>query len=206
MKRDWLERFIQIGTSEMYGSVGHAANEDEPIKPTSPYAASKVAFDMYLISVHKFLKFPMNIIRPSNAYCPGQLLHRVIPKAVMCGLTGDKLPLHGGGKRRKIVYPRPRSRRAPSTSSRKRRRWERSTMPARQSRPRSAKSSNVTAKALGMPFEQLVRSDRRSARAGLALLARFVSASSAISAGSRRSAGMKGSPRWSHGAANTFRR
>ena len=101
MKRDWLERFIQIGTSEMYGSVEHAANEDEPIKPSSPYAASKVAFDMYLLSVHRFLKFPMNIIRPSNAYCPGQLLHRVIPKAVMCGLNGEKLPLHGGGKAEK---------------------------------------------------------------------------------------------------------
>ncbi len=101
MKRPYLERFIQIGTSEMYGSVDHATKEDEPIKPTSPYAASKVAFDMYLISVHKFLKFPMNIIRPSNAYCPGQLLHRVIPKAVICGLTGRKLPLQGGGRAEK---------------------------------------------------------------------------------------------------------
>jgi len=82
----------------MYGSVEHATKEDEPIKPSSPYAASKVAFDMYLESVHKFLKFPMNIIRPSNAYCPGQLLHRVIPKSIWCGLTGHKLPLHGGGR------------------------------------------------------------------------------------------------------------
>ncbi len=82
----------------MYGSVEHAAKEDEPIKPTSPYAASKVAFDMYLQSVHRFLKFPMNVIRPSNAYCPGQLLHRVIPKAIVCGLTGRKLPLQGGGR------------------------------------------------------------------------------------------------------------
>lgn len=101
MKRTWLERFIQIGTSEMYGSVDHAAKEDEPIKPTSPYAASKVAFDMYLMSVHKFLKFPMNIIRPSNAYCPGQLLHRVVPRTVICGLTGKKLPLQGGGRAEK---------------------------------------------------------------------------------------------------------
>jgi dTDP-glucose 4,6-dehydratase len=101
MKRPYLERFIQIGTSEMYGSVEHATKEDEPIKPTSPYAASKVAFDMYLLSVHKFLKFPMNIIRPSNAYCPGQLLHRVIPKAVICGLMGKKLPLQGGGRAEK---------------------------------------------------------------------------------------------------------
>lgn len=101
MKRDYLERFIQIGTSEMYGSVDHPTKEDEPIKPSSPYAASKVAFDMYLLSVHKFLKFPMNIVRPSNAYCPGQLLHRVIPKAVWCGLKGVKLPLHGGGRAEK---------------------------------------------------------------------------------------------------------
>lgn len=101
MKRPWLQRFIQIGTSEMYGSVDHATKEDEPIKPTSPYAASKVAFDMHLLSVHKFLKFPMNIIRPSNAYCPGQLLHRVVPKAVVCGLLGRKLPLQGGGRAEK---------------------------------------------------------------------------------------------------------
>ena len=56
--RDYLERFIQIGTSELYGSVEHAAKEDEPIKPTSPYAASKAAFDMHLMSIHRFLKFP----------------------------------------------------------------------------------------------------------------------------------------------------
>jgi len=101
MARSYLERFIQIGTSELYGSVSFAAKEDTPIQPTSPYAASKAAFDMYLLSVQKFLKFPMNIIRPSNAYCPGQLLHRVIPKTVICGLTGKKLPLQGGGKAEK---------------------------------------------------------------------------------------------------------
>ncbi len=101
MKRDYLERFIQIGTSELYGSVDFAAKEDTPIQPTSPYAASKAAFDMYLLSVHRVNKFPMNIIRPSNAYCPGQLLHRVIPKTVICGLTGRKLPLQGGGKAEK---------------------------------------------------------------------------------------------------------
>lgn len=101
MTRDYLERFIQIGTSELYGSVAFAAKEDTPIQPTSPYAASKAAFDMYLISVNRVNKFPMNIIRPSNAYCPGQLLHRVIPKTVICGLTGKKLPLQGGGKAEK---------------------------------------------------------------------------------------------------------
>ena len=101
MKRDYLERFIQIGTSELYGSVDFAAKETTPIQPSSPYAASKAAFDMYLVSVHRVLKFPMNVIRPSNAYCPGQALHRVIPKAVVCGLTGRKLPLQGGGRAEK---------------------------------------------------------------------------------------------------------
>ena len=101
MARGYLERFIQIGTSELYGSVEFAAREETPLQPSSPYAASKAAFDLYLLSVHKVLKFPMNIIRPSNAYCPGQLLHRVIPKAVVCGLTGRRLPLHGGGRAEK---------------------------------------------------------------------------------------------------------
>lgn len=101
MSRKYLERFIQIGTSELYGAVDFPAKEDTPLQPTSPYAASKAAFDMYLLAVSRALKFPMNIIRPSNAYCPGQLLHRVVPKAVVCGLTGRKLPLQGGGRARK---------------------------------------------------------------------------------------------------------
>jgi dTDP-glucose 4,6-dehydratase len=101
MSRDYLERWIQIGTSELYGSIDFPAKEDTPIQPTSPYAASKAAGDMHLLSISRALKFPMNIIRPSNAYAPGQLLHRVIPKAVVCGLTGQRMPLHGGGRARK---------------------------------------------------------------------------------------------------------
>jgi dTDP-glucose 4,6-dehydratase len=101
MKREYMERFIQIGTSELYGSVDSPSNEETPIRPTSPYAASKAAFDLYLISVANVLKFRMNIIRPSNAYGPGQLLHRVIPRAIVCGLTGQKLPLQGGGRAKK---------------------------------------------------------------------------------------------------------
>lgn len=101
MKRDYLQRWIQIGTSELYGSIDFPAREDTPIRPTSPYAASKAAGDLYLMAVSKTLKFPMNIIRPSNAYGSGQLLHRVVPRAVLCGLSGRKLPLHGGGRAKK---------------------------------------------------------------------------------------------------------
>jgi len=153
-ERKWLERFIQIGTSEMYGSVSHAAKEDEPIKPSSPYAASKVAFDMHLMSIHKFLKFPMNIIRPSNAYCPGQLLHRVVPKAILCGLTGQKLPLQGGGKAEKsYIHARDLGRaihlvaeKAPLGT----------VYNAGPKEPTSIRRVvELCAEALGMPFEQL---------------------------------------------------
>ena len=99
---DLTRRFIQIGTSELYGSVTAPAPEGAPIVPTSPYAASKAAFDMYLLAMAgQGRGAPMNIIRPSNCYCPGQLLHRIIPRAVVAGLLGERLPLHGGGLAKK---------------------------------------------------------------------------------------------------------
>lgn len=97
MKRDYVGRFVQIGTSEAYGSVEAPAKEDADGKGTSPYAISKQAFDDTLKTMFRLHQFPMNIIRPSNAYTPGQQLYRVIPKAIVCALSGKKLPLHGGG-------------------------------------------------------------------------------------------------------------
>jgi dTDP-glucose 4,6-dehydratase len=101
MRRDYLDRFIQIGTSELYGSTPTAVTEDAPLHPTSPYAVSKMAADLHLETLWAVRKFPMNIIRPSNAYGPGQLLYRLLPRAVYCALTGQKLPLQGGGVARK---------------------------------------------------------------------------------------------------------
>jgi dTDP-glucose 4,6-dehydratase len=154
MTRDYLERFIQIGTSELYGSVDFAAKETTPIQPTSPYAASKAAFDMYLLSVSRVLKFPMNIIRPSNAYCPGQLLHRVIPKTVISGLTGRKLPLQGGGKAEKsYIHARDLARAIHLVS-------EKAPLGtvynAGPKEPTSIRRVvELTADALGIPFDQL---------------------------------------------------
>lgn len=99
MSRDYLKRFIQIGTSELYGSAKNGpASETTPVNPTSPYAVSKLAADMHLETLWEVKKFPMNIIRPSNCYAPGQLMYRVLPRAVYCGLTRQKLPLEGGGR------------------------------------------------------------------------------------------------------------
>jgi dTDP-glucose 4,6-dehydratase len=100
-KRDYLERFIHIGSSEVYGSPEQAAKESDLLDPTSPYSASKAAFDHYLNSMWRTQKFAMNIVRPSNCYTPGQQLHRIIPKAIICALKGEKLQLHGGGMAQK---------------------------------------------------------------------------------------------------------
>ncbi len=104
MARDYLKKFVQIGTSELYGSVDAPAPEDAPLLPTSPYAVSKMAADLHLETLWRVKHFPMNILRPSNAYGPGQQVWRVLPRAVLCGLTGQKLPLQGGGKVRKSYF------------------------------------------------------------------------------------------------------
>jgi len=154
MSRDYMERFIQIGTSELYGSVNKPMKEDDPIRPTSPYAASKAAFDLYLLSVANVLKFRMNIIRPSNAYCPGQLLHRVIPRAVLCGLTGQKLPLQGGGRAEKsYIHARDLARAILLVSEKAPLGTVYNAGPAEPISIRQLVEK--VAEALGMPFEQL---------------------------------------------------
>lgn len=100
-RRDYLKKYVQIGSSEVYGSSNMALDEKAVPNPTSPYAVSKLAGDQFLETYWAVRKFPMNIIRPSNAYGPGQLLYRVLPRAVLCGLTGKRLPLQGGGRVRK---------------------------------------------------------------------------------------------------------
>jgi len=99
---NWLKRFIQISSSEVYGSAHNdPLTESAPIRCSSPYAVSKAAFDMHLNIMHNVHGFPMNIVRPSNCYTPGQQLHRIIPKSIITAMKGEKLPLQGSGKARK---------------------------------------------------------------------------------------------------------
>ena len=99
--RSYLRRFIHIGSSEVYGSVIAPASETAPLNPGSPYGVSKAAFDQHLQIMHRVHDFPMNIIRPSNCYTPGQQVHRIIPRAIICALYGQKLQLQGGGNAQK---------------------------------------------------------------------------------------------------------
>ena len=103
-ERDYLNRYIQVGSSELYGAVDAPAKEDAPLLPSSPYGVSKMAGDLHLVSMFDVRQFPMNIIRPSNSYGEGQQLYRVVPRAVVAGLTNQKLPLQGGGAARKSYF------------------------------------------------------------------------------------------------------
>ncbi len=103
-ERDYLRRYIQVGSSELYGDVDAPAGEDAPLRPNSPYGVSKMAGDLHLLSMFNVRQFPMNIIRPSNAYGEGQQMYRVVPRAVVAGLTNRKIPLQGGGRARKSYF------------------------------------------------------------------------------------------------------
>ena len=96
--KSWLRKWVQIGSSEVYGAVERPAAEDAPLRPSTPYALSKMTADLHLEALHQGIGFPMNIIRPSNTYGPGQQLFRIIPRTALCALLGRKLPLQGGGK------------------------------------------------------------------------------------------------------------
>jgi dTDP-glucose 4,6-dehydratase len=100
-KRSYMKRFVQIGSSEVYGSPKEPAKESDRLNPTSPYSVSKAAFDQYLESMFRTTGFAMNIIRPSNCYTEGQQIYRIIPKTIIHAMKGEKLKLHGGGMARK---------------------------------------------------------------------------------------------------------
>ena len=94
----YFKHWMQIGSSEVHGpAVDGPCSETSPANPTSPYAVSKLAGDMHLVTYFKSIDVPMNIIRPSNAYGTGQHLYRLMPRAAFCALTGQTFPLEGGG-------------------------------------------------------------------------------------------------------------
>ena len=96
--RSYFGHWMQIGSSEVYGpALDGPSREDAPPNPTSPYAVSKLAGDLHLKTYADAIGFPTNTIRPSNAYAPGQQLYRLMPKAALCALTGERFPLEGGG-------------------------------------------------------------------------------------------------------------
>ncbi len=99
-KRNGIEKFIQISTDEVYGSLGPAGafTEETPLSPNSPYSASKASADMLVLSQHRTFGFSGIVTRCSNNYGPAQFPEKLIPLMILNAMQDKKLPVYGDGK------------------------------------------------------------------------------------------------------------
>lgn len=93
-----IKRFIHFTTPEVYGSTIGWLSETFEFAPSTPYAVSRAAGDWHLKCLFENFGFPVVFTRAANVYGPGQQLYRIIPRTIISGLIGQKLPLHGGGQ------------------------------------------------------------------------------------------------------------
>ena len=94
-----IERFLQISTDEVYGSLGEKGmfRENSQLAPNSPYSASKTAADLFVKSYYETYKLPVLITRSSNNYGPYQYPEKLIPFFISKLLKNEKIPLYGDG-------------------------------------------------------------------------------------------------------------
>ncbi|HTZ11652.1 MAG TPA: GDP-mannose 4,6-dehydratase [Candidatus Margulisiibacteriota bacterium] len=93
-----IKRLVSTSSSEIYGmTLGGSIDEEHPLYPSSPYAASKVAADRYCYSYWNTYRLPVSIIRPFNTYGPRHT-YDVIPKFISLALKDQTLTVHGRGK------------------------------------------------------------------------------------------------------------
>jgi dTDP-glucose 4,6-dehydratase len=97
-QRPFLKKYVHISTPEVYGSTdGGWIREHTHFSPSTPYAVSRAACDLHLLSFQKAYGFPVVFTRAANVYGPGQQLYRIIPRAMLSARTGKPMQLHGGG-------------------------------------------------------------------------------------------------------------
>jgi dTDP-glucose 4,6-dehydratase len=97
-RRHPVERFVHVSTDEVYGSIEEGSwTEDEPLRPSSPYSASKAAADLMARAYARSHRVPVCTTRCSNTYGPYQHPEKVIPLFVTNLLDGLTVPLYGDG-------------------------------------------------------------------------------------------------------------
>ncbi|MEA2015983.1 MAG: dTDP-glucose 4,6-dehydratase [Actinomycetota bacterium] len=90
--------FLQISTDEVYGSIENGSfKEEDPLKPNSPYSASKAGAEMIARSFYKTYGTPVIITRTSNNFGPYQYPEKIIPLFVTNLIDNKKVPLYGDG-------------------------------------------------------------------------------------------------------------
>lgn len=100
-RRPYLKRYVQISSAEVFGSCDVPATEETLFHPSTPYAASKAAADMYLETLIRSFDFPATLIRSTNVYGAHQQLYKIIPRTILYLKQGKPIELHGGGRAKK---------------------------------------------------------------------------------------------------------
>jgi len=98
-RRHGVERFVQISTDEVYGSLGPEGKftESSPLEPSSPYSASKASADLLALAYHHTYAMRVVITRCSNNYGPYQFPEKLIPLMIIKAMGGNALPVYGDG-------------------------------------------------------------------------------------------------------------
>ena len=98
VKKNKKFRFIHISTDEVYGDKLRGKSlENDPYKPSSPYAASKASSDHLVYSFIRTYNFPAIITNCSNNYGPNQHPEKLIPKLIFNIIKNKSLPIYGKG-------------------------------------------------------------------------------------------------------------
>ncbi len=94
-----VARYLQISTDEVYGSLGATGrfSEESPLKPNSPYAASKTSADLLVRAYGETFGLPVLVTRCSNNYGPYQFPEKLIPFFVTLLREGKPVPVYGDG-------------------------------------------------------------------------------------------------------------
>jgi len=97
--RNHEARMIHISTDEVYGDILNGSfKEEDVLKPSSPYAASKAAADLFCLAYHRTYGLDVIITRSSNIFGPYQFPEKFIPKTIIRALLNLKVPVYGTGK------------------------------------------------------------------------------------------------------------
>ena len=98
-RRHGVQRFIQISTDEVYGSLGSTGkfSEQSPLDSSSPYSASKAGADLLALACYKTYGQEVIVTRCSNNYGPYQFPEKLIPLMIIKALRDEPLPVYGDG-------------------------------------------------------------------------------------------------------------
>ena len=97
-KKHGMKRYLQVSTDEVYGAISMGSwEEDEPLKPNSPYSASKAGADLLVLAYGKTYGMNVGITRCCNNYGLRQFPEKIIPLFVSNLIDGKRVPIYGDG-------------------------------------------------------------------------------------------------------------